>query len=302
MEKNDSIGLSACVTTMNAPGELSNCLSSLWNSSVKPDWVVVADDSQDLQMQQQNRNIVEQYDLTIYVVGSHKGVCANRNRAFEALPPTDFVAFVDDDICVESDFIAKAKARYKTLTPKARKHTFLTGGKPTKLSFRGFFRPSQKPLCVDLHTAVFPTTFFQIEKWDEKIFFGYEDALLCLRAIASGFKILHCPELNTIDNRAGKSTLKAEKVGKLTRYDIYIEAARLYVGIERYKNIFPNPLKLISFLLIYFIHMTIYLLKNRAFQARNEIFRYSNLKHLLQSGRSQSTLVFIVGLVSLITL
>lgn len=282
MKKKDPIGLSACVTTINAPQQLDNCLSSLWNSTVKPDCVVVADDSQDSKIQQQNQNIVKQYPQTIYVVGSHKGVCANRNCAFQALPATDFVAFIDDDICVKSDFISKAKARYQTMTPEARKRTFLTGGTPTKLSFRGFFRPSKNPLCVDLHTAVFPTAFFQTEKWDEKIFFGYEDALLCLKAIANNFVILHCPELKVIDTRAGKSTLKAKKVGKLTKYDIYIEAARLYVGIERYKNISPNPIKLISFLCIYFIQMTIYLFKNKALEAQSEIIKYSHLKHIFE--------------------
>ncbi len=282
MEKNDQINLSACITTMNAPQELDNCLFSLWNSIVKPDCVVVADDSGDLKTQQQNQNIVKQYPQTIYVIGSHTGVCANRNCAFQALPTTDFVAFIDDDIRVEFNFIAKAKARYQTMTPEARKRTFLTGGKPTKLSFRGFFRPSKNPFCVDLHTAVFPAAFFQIEKWDEKIFFGYEDALLCLKAIANGFEILHCPELKVIDTRAGKSTLNAEKVGKLTKYDIYIEAARLYVGIERYKNISPNFIKLIAFLSIYFLQMTIYLLKNQAFAARFEILKHSHLKHIFK--------------------
>lgn len=279
MKENSQIRLSICVTTMNSPQELDSCLQSLWNSHSKPDFVVVSDDSHARKMQQQNRELTKHYPKTIYVVGPHKGVSANRNCAFEALPPTDLVAFIDDDICVEPDFIAKAIAKYQALTLQKRKHTFLTGGPtPTKLSFRGFFHPSQKPECVDLHTAVFPMTFFEITRWDEKIFFGYEDALLCLEAIKNGFNILHCPELRVADTRFGKSTLRAGGIGKLTKYDIYVEAARLYVGIKRYKNIFPNPFKLTAFLSIYFIHMIIYLFRKKAIGAWSELIRYSHFQ------------------------
>jgi GT2 family glycosyltransferase len=270
--------LSVCITTINAVDALSSCLQALWQSSIKPSYVVVSDDSLAPEIQQQNRHVVNKYPHTEYIVGPHLGVCANRNCAFKTLPPTDFVAFIDDDICVESDFIAKAIARYQDLTPQERERTFLTGGTPTKLSFRGFFRPSKKPECVDLHTAVFPMTFFAVAKWDEKIFFGYEDAMLCLEAIKNGFNILHCPEFKVTDTRSGKSTLNIGGIGKLTKYDIYVEAARLYVGIKRYKNVFSNPFNLTTFLLIYFIHMTIYLFRKKAIIAWSDIIKYSHLK------------------------
>ena len=270
--------LSVCVTTINAVNDLSFCLEALWKSSVKPSHIVVSDDSLAPEIQQQNRQIVDRYPHTDYVVGPHRGVCANRNYALENLPPSDFVAFIDDDICVARDYIANALSRYQTLKPEARQRTFLTGGTPTKLSFRGFFCKSDRPLCVDLHTAVFPTTFFKTQKWDEKIFFGYEDALLCLQAIKQGYSILHCRELKVADTRSGKSTLNVDGIGKLTKYDIYIEAARLYVGIKRYKDIFPNPLKLAIFLLIYFIHMNIYLLRHKSITAWSEIIRNSHFK------------------------
>ncbi|MGB5712760.1 MAG: glycosyltransferase [Waterburya sp.] len=270
--------LSVCITTMNAVHALSSCLQALWQSSIKPSYVFVSDDSLALEIQQQNRHVVDQYPYTDYIVGPHKGVCANRNCALKHLPSSDFVAFIDDDICVESDFIAKAIARYKTLTPQARERTFLTGGTPTKLSFRGFFRPSKESGCVDLHTAVFPVAFFTVAQWDEKIFFGYEDALLCLEGIKNGFNILHCPELKVTDTRSGQSTLNAGGIGNLTKYDIYVEAARLYVGIQRYKNVFPNPFKLTTFLLIYFMHMTIYLYRKKAIAAWSDLIKYSHFK------------------------
>ena len=274
--------LSVCITTVNAVDALDSCLKALWQSTIKPSYVVVSDDSLALEIQQQNRRIVEQYPRTEYVIGPHQGVCANRNWALKNLPPSDFIAFIDDDICVAPNYIANALNRYQSLKPEARQQTFLTGGTPTKLSFRGFFCQSDRPLCVDLHTAVFPAAFFKVEKWDEKIFFGYEDALLCLQAIKQGYSILHCPELKVVDTRSGKSTLNnINGIGKLTKYDTYIEAARLYVGIKRYKDIFPNPLKLVGFLLIYFIHMNTYLLKKDAITAWSEIVKYSHFEDFL---------------------
>ena len=272
--------LSVCITTINAVDDLSSCLQALWQSSIKPNYVIVSDDSVAPEIQQQNRQLVDRYEHTDYVVGPHRGVCANRNYALKNLPPSDFVAFIDDDICVARDYIANALNRYQTLKPEARQLTFLTGGMPTKLSFRGFFEQSDRPLCVDVHTAVFPTAFFETERWDEKIYFGYEDALLCLQAIKQGYSILHCPELKVVDTRSGQSTLKKGGFGKITKYEIYIESARLYVGIKRYKSIYPNPVKLASFLLIYFFHMNIYLLRKKAFMSWWKIIKYSHCQDL----------------------
>ena len=273
--------LSICVTTINAVDDLNSCLQAIWQSTIKPSHVIVSDDSSASEVQRQNRHIVDRYEHTDYVIGPHRGVCANRNCALENLSPSDFVAFIDDDIRVARDYIAKALSRYRTLKPEAQQQTILTGGMPTKLSFRGFFKQSDRPLCVDIHTAVFPTAFFKTARWDEKIYFGYEDALLCLQAIKQGYSILHCPELKVVDTRSGQSTLKKESFGQITKYEIYIESARLYVGIKRYQNIYPNPLKLGLFLSIYFVHMNLYLFRKKALTSWFKILKYSHFKNVL---------------------
>jgi GT2 family glycosyltransferase len=284
--------LSACITTRNRTQELEACLRALWNSKVKPDCVIVSDDSPDTEIQQKNCQVVQQFPGTTYLTGFRKGVCANRNRAVNAIPTseTDLVAFIDDDICIDPDFIAHAVNKYTQMLPDQRHCTILSGvsrdqeGHETvaaKLSFCGYFCPTNNPQAVDIHAAIFPRSFFEKEQWDENIFFGYEDAELCLRALKHGYQILHCPELRVIDT-GNKSTLAVNSIGSLTNYEVHIESARLYVGIKRYKDVFPNPIKLVVFIILYFIQMTVFLLKRGSLTALPEIIRCSHIQRLLQ--------------------
>lgn len=283
--------ISVCVTTRNRTQNLEKCLYSLWSSSVKPALVVVSDDSYSPEIQYQNREVARRYPNTIYVVGPMIGVCANRNNAIKSIPPstTDFIAFVDDDVYVDPDFISCAIEKYEEIDAHERSKTILSGvsrdsnGKetiPTKLSFRGYFCPSKKPEAVAIHAALFPRIFFELEQWDEDIYFGYEDAELCLRAIKNGFTILHCPELKVLHAGSGESSLNIPYIGNLTEYEVNIEAARLYVGFKRYKKLFPNPLKLYSFVTIYFVHIFFYLLKKKSLKALPVIIDISNIHSL----------------------
>ncbi len=283
--------IAACITTRNRSEQLDNCLKALWHSTVKPHLVVVSDDSQDIEVQRSNQEVVKKYPGTTYITGPRRGVCANRNNAVNATSAleTDFVAFVDDDICVEPDFIANAVNRYSQIPNEQSKYTILTGSStstqgqkllPSKLSFRGYFCATEgTPETVVIHAALFPRQFFSQEQWDEDIYFGYEDAELCLRAIKYGYKIVSCSELQ-VNERSTDSVLDAPGIGGVSNYELHIEAARLYIGIKRYKNLFPNPIKLLAFLAIYFVHMSGYLLKRGAIQAWPEIIRRSRI-HLL---------------------
>lgn len=282
------MGLAACITTRNRPQELDACLRALWNSTVKPQAVIVSDDSPDSTVQQQNQNVVRQYPQTTYILGPQAGVCANRNNAVNAVTNSDLVAFVDDDICVEPDFIEQAMKRYRQLASQDRDRTILSGISrdqyghemvSTRLSFRGYFQAANVPEAVVIHAAVFPRKFFCQEQWDENIFFGYEDAELCLRALRLNHRIIHCPELRVSHMRSGIGPLLVSKIGNLTDYEIFIEAARLYVGIKRYKWLYPNSIKLIVFISIYFFHIIPFLLSRKALGALSKILEYACLNH-----------------------
>lgn len=289
--------ISACITTRNRPQQLQACLQALANTELKPDHVVVSDDSPDEQMQQQNQNIVTSfYPGAKYILGPRTGVCGNRNNAVNSIPAseTDLVAFLDDDICVEADFFVKAIDRYQQMSPEQQNLTIISGVSRTpqgeemvsgKLTFRGYFATTDTtPETVAIHATLFPRHFFDKEQWDENIFFGYEDAELCLRALRRGYKIIHCPELLVMHIAPGsQSSMRFADIGNLSNYEISIEAARLYVGIKRYKDLFPNPLKLVLFVALFFVHMTVYLFKRQALPAFPEILRRSKIQRLWET-------------------
>src|SRR4051812_21005096 len=161
----------ACVTTKDRTQDLDKCLAALWSSTRPPEGVVVSDDSRDPVVRQQDREVVERYPATIYLVGPGTGVCANRNHAVNAVPeaPPAMVAFIDDDICVDDSFIERGMVRYAHMSEEERRRTILTGvsrsddGQQTsaaRLSFRGYFRPAEVPESVAIHAAMFPRHLF----------------------------------------------------------------------------------------------------------------------------------------------
>lgn len=95
-----------------------------------------------------------------------------------------------------------------------------------------------------------------------------------------GYKIVYCPELHSYHSQYGNSVIATVGAGHLTEANLYVEAARLYVGIKRYKHICPNPFKLISFVIIYFAHITIYLVRKRAITTLPSIVRRANIQNL----------------------
>ncbi len=285
--------IAACVTTRNRPEPLSACLAAFQASTESPDQIVVSDDSADPAMRARNRAIVERVPAATYLEGPRRGVCANRNHALASVrPDIDLVSFVDDDVIVDRDFFANALAHYATIGP-GWDRVILTGvsvredgvaSVPVRLSFRGYFVPAATPEAVAIQATVFPRRFLNTHRFDENIFFGYEDAELSLRALKSGYAIRHAPELRSRDTGATRSTLverAAEDRPTIDQYAALCESARLYVGAKRYLVLFPNPLKAIGFHVLYFLHLPIYLARNRSLRKLPGIVRGARLERLL---------------------
>jgi GT2 family glycosyltransferase len=279
-----------CITTRNRPEQLLYCLNAVWLQARKPEYVVVSDDSDSLDMISKNKEILQGFQNSQYLIGPQMGVCANRNNALTCILEKDveFVAFVDDDIQVHQDYLRNAESFLDTVVPeKQRESTILTGmimnsegesnTHPVKLSFRGYFQQTDLPEAVCSPTAIYPVKFLMQERWDENIFFGYEDAELCLRAIRLSYQITYCPDLRVAD--AGQpSILKTDSpTAKIGQHELHVEAARLYVGVKRFKLIFPSHLKLIIFLAVYFSHMSIYLIRKNSLEDLPKIFQASRI-------------------------
>ncbi|MBI3288147.1 MAG: glycosyltransferase [Elusimicrobia bacterium] len=286
--------MSVCVTTRDRVEELDACLAALWASRVKPGAVAVSDDSTSEEALRRNRETAARYPGTTIVRGPRKGVCANRNNALRAAARGDLLSFVDDDIRLAPDFIELALARYAAL-PGANARAILSGVsrderggtlRAGRLTFRGFFgaAPARRLETVAIHAAVFPRALFDEELWDENIFFGYEDAELCLRALKRGYRIEHCPELAAFNFGADRSTLRGAGRGALSDYELHVAAARLYVGVKRHGTIFPDRVRLAAFLGVYAAQLAVHLTRKRSWGAFAEIVRRSRWTAALKEG------------------
>ena len=278
---------------MNRPKELNDCLKALWSSSYQPHRVIVSDNSIDADIQEQSRKSVNSYQNSIYLEGPRTGVTANRNNALRAAPDdTDYIIFLADDIIVPPDFFELASSFYKNLSSEKRAKTIITGDNLNELSppdigplgvnFRGYFCSWKAglPQVVNLYATIFPKSFLDHDQWDENIFLGQEDIELSLRAINRGYNIVHHKALKVYDTCFQKTTLSSAYSGPLQKYEIYVAASRLYVGIKRYKHLFPNVMKLLMFIFVYYTHMTIYLLRRQSLHSWPEILKTSNANAL----------------------
>jgi len=283
------MSIAICITTCDRPIALAQCLESIRSSQISPLIVVVSDDSIDSSIQEQNQNLVARLKNAIYLSGPQNGVSANRNNALRAvLAESDatLISFTDDDVCIAPNFIETVVHKYSSLKAFGEEMTILSGlcydelGKtetvPTKLGFRCYFQYSDPPEAVNIPSAVFPRSFLEQEEWDEKIFFGYEDAELCLRALRAGYKIVHTPSLK-VTHLTTESVLRMNSEQPLTEYALRVHAARLYVGLKRYRIIFPDSFKLIIFFCLYWIHLIIILFRARSLGSLLKIYRYSNV-------------------------
>lgn len=297
------IRFAVCITTMNRTATLDACLANLARCVPPPAWVVVSDDSPAPDTRAANAAVVARYPGVTWLAGPRRGVCANRNNAvmqcLAQAPQCTHVSFIDDDVQPAPDFFAVAKTWLTALPAARRTQTVLTGGPSAtsadfaeacaghatscpavRLSFAGYFTASERPECVNIHAAVFPLALFRTERWDENIYFGSEDAELSLRAVKRGYPIELVPALRSRDTQAGKGVLATpadDAPRALSRYELCCEAARLYIGVKRYRSIEPDALKLAAFASYWLAHMTVYLARRGALRSLPEIVRRSNV-------------------------
>lgn len=297
-------GFAVCVTTMNRTDTLAACLDNLARCVPPPACIVVSDDSPEPATRTANAAVAARHPGTVWVEGPRAGVCANRNNAVRHClahaPQCGYVAFLDDDIQPDVHFFAAARDYVAGLAPQQRGSVIFTGGassgphlhecRPVRLSFMCYFANGAEPECVNIHACVFPLALFREEEWDENIFFGVEDAELSLRALRRGYAIQLAPGLRVRDTMPSGGVLHSpDPRGGLTRYQQHCEAARLYVGVKRYRTIAPDALKLTAFVTWYFVHLCLYLTRRKSLRSLLPIIRSSNFTRVMTPSKNISS-------------
>lgn len=283
------MSLGVCITTRHRTDLLRQCLEHIAASTLQPARVVVSDDSSKPEAIAANQAVVAKFPRTLYTSGPHRGVCANRNHALAQLDVVDYVAFLDDDALVAPEYFARALAVFDALPADSRERTIVSGvrldtngGRSTKckLNFSGYFVPAAETQVAGASYAVYPRSFFDRHLWDEQIYFGYEDAELSLRALHDGYQILHREDLELVDAGINQSTLLDEGA-RMNAYSFNGEAARLYVGVKRFKDIERNYAKLAVFVPLFLGQITYSLAKRRSLTRLPELLKLSRVVSLI---------------------
>jgi glycosyltransferase involved in cell wall biosynthesis len=241
-ESNADFKVTVCICTRNRPLELERALRSVEASEKAVHQVVVADDSDDTR----SRTLVDRrFHDTVYVVGAHCGLGANRNKALGEARGSH-VIFLDDDAELDSDFITKVYRRLQNVSANQRHHTIITGTElragirvyPNDQSLLGFqsrrYKNGEPLRTVVINATLFPKVLFDKVYFDPELAYGYDEVDLTTRALAQGFVIVPC--FDAI-NRHNPSLVNRDE------YRPVVNASRLYVTLKRRKFTEHSPIR-----------------------------------------------------------
>ncbi|MEL6159329.1 MAG: glycosyltransferase family A protein [Cyanobacteria bacterium J06623_5] len=191
--------ITLCICTMNRPHDLTKCLESVSQCSTQPAEIIVSDDSHE---PEPTKAVVERYPSITYQTGPRTGLGPNRNACIRAAHGTHLM-FIDDDVCVPSDFFTTAQALIQAnpdsiITGHEIKHRSWEESKqkviPKNADFWGIMRlPINADDCcsVVMNSAIFPATLFKQALFDECLRYGYEELDIARHAVALGYRIVH---------------------------------------------------------------------------------------------------------------
>jgi glycosyltransferase involved in cell wall biosynthesis len=239
--------MTLCICTMNRPKDLSNCLSSVFQSSELPDEVIVSDDSLD---GKPTLAVTSQYRSVIYQEGPHRGLGPNRNACIQRAKGTHII-FIDDDVCVPPNFFTIARKIITATEPKTIitgyeiKYTNGCGEKitPHNADFWGLQRVPvvSEYRAIVINATIFPCTLFQQARFDENLRYGSEEIDMAQHAVALGYQIQYKDNLYV--NHYSSPTNRGH-------YQQFIHASRLYATTKAYWQYEHAPAKTIAYLLL----------------------------------------------------
>ncbi|MBE9029537.1 glycosyltransferase family 2 protein [filamentous cyanobacterium LEGE 11480] len=266
--------ISLCICTYNRPVDLDKCLSSVYAAHPRPNEVIVSDDSADAQPAQA---VVARYPGVIYQRGPSQGLGANRNACLRAVTQ-DYVLFIDDDVCVEPDFFARAVSVLASLPER----TIVTGYElnhrsepvckvtPHNPDFWGFQHvlPLGDYHALVINSTFFPAALFESIKFDEKLRYGSDEIDVARHAISCGYRIQYSEDLYV---HHYPSPVNRDE------YQSYTEASRLYATFKAYWHYEKAIVKSSIFLLLAPPKLCLALVRRTGFRGCYAAFKSTSL-------------------------
>ena len=246
--------MAVCICTRNRALDLRGALASVQASTVRPHLLVVSDDS-DADCTSEVARVCEEVPGVTYVRGPRRGLGANRNRCLEVVQDSaDYIVFIDDDARLSPDFLATGAE----ILEASRKPAILTGREmknglevtPHNLSFLGHQERDPRSLddyhSIVINSTIFPSSLFQIVRFDEALRYGSDEIDVCGQAEHEGFRIVYVPRL--INEHHPSPINRAE-------YRRHEEASRLYSTYKRYRWLEGNRTKASAYAVVAPLHL-----------------------------------------------
>ncbi len=223
-----------------------------------PDVVIVSDDSRE---SSEIEAICSKFPFVQYFKGPQRGLCANRNAAI-AHAKTDFVSLIDDDGIVDREFIATLRGILLTLPEKTliSGDVLEYGGRtvPSNPKFLGYFGKAFGAGAlqnINLNCNCLPAGAFRSARFDEALFYGYEDMDLCSSLLSQGYHIVHHPEL--LNRHEPPPRVGADN----SRRYRWTQQARFQTSMKRYLVWEKKPLHAVGFFVLAPVHRILHALR-----------------------------------------
>lgn len=244
--------ISICICTRNRPEPLTRCLASILESSYPVAQTIISDDSTD---DRTRRLVNEQFTWTVYLDGPRRGLGANRNHAV-SVATGDRVLFMDDDACLGKEFLERSVKALSQNGGADGQRLIVSGctaenGRLLRAhdqSFLGYqrvvYRPEQRLKTIAITSTLFPRGLFATARFDERLYYGYDEVDIASQALARGYAIVQC---DAAVNDHYPPAVRPE-------YTSHTDASRLYVTFKRYALCERSYLKAVLYAIVAPVH------------------------------------------------
>jgi GT2 family glycosyltransferase len=223
MQDNKIIGLSVIIPTYNRHGILFDTLRLLLKQSLKPLEIIVIDQTKpSAQVKYLKDELSKEAPYLRFIESAFANASVAINHGIREAR-AEVLLFLDDDVTIPSDLLAKHLSNYSDQTIAAVSGQVLEGGqKPTEEFPRSYYRKrtgwiyfplnfSRRCEVVNLNScnlSIRKNVIVEAGGFDEnytKTFFDDTDLALRVRRVclSQGFKVVHDPEATLIHLKSG---------------------------------------------------------------------------------------------------